>query len=88
MAPIRTNETYGIGVQSSKKPGRAPWAHLDTNFALGTDKLAKQTDYAARFANTGGPLRSHSIGSSPNEEARRNKAKMTGDAVVISENNF
>ena len=87
MPLTRTNEIYGLGVQSAKKPQKAPWANLDTNFALGTDKMNKTSDYNSRFAQAT-EMRSKSIGCSPTEEARRNKAKMTGDAVVIAENKY
>ena len=49
MPPVRSNEVYGLGVQSAKKPQKAPWAHLDTNFELGTDPMNKTTDYNSRF---------------------------------------
>ena len=85
MAPIRSNEAYGAGVQSAKKPGRSPWAHMETSFALGGDRPNLATDYATRFAQSA--KRSQSIGQSPADEAKKNKAKITSDSTVISENN-
>ena len=70
--PVRTNEVYGLGVQSAKKPQKEPWATLKTNFELGNDRMNKTTDYANRFM----PTRSLSIGCSPNDEAKKNKSKM------------
>ena len=84
MAPLRTNDVYGAGVASAKKPGRAPWAHLETSFALGGDKPNLASDYATRFAQSA--KRSQSIGLSPADEAKRNKAKICQDSTVISEN--
>ena len=84
MPPVRTNQAYGTGVQSAKKPGRSPWAHMDTSFALGGDKPNLASDYATRFALSG--TRSQSIGNSPSDEAKKNKAKITSDNTVIAEN--
>lgn len=84
MIPMRSNEVYGMGVQSAKKPQKEPWATLKTNFELGSDRMNKTTDYATRFM----PNRSLSIGCSPTDEAKRNKAKIENDAIVISGNNF
>jgi len=43
---MRSNEVYGSGHSATKKPEKAPWAHLNTNFELGRDKgfMNKTTD--------------------------------------------
>ena len=46
----KTSTTIGSGVTSAKKDGRPAWAHLNTNYELGTDNLSKTTDYQSRFA--------------------------------------
>jgi hypothetical protein len=57
---------------------------MKTNYALGIDKNAATTDYQSRFAQTQGNFRSASLQA---DERNKNKAKMTSDSVVISENN-
>ena len=84
MAPIRTNQAYGTGVLSAKKPEKSPWAHMETSFALGGDRPNLASDYTTRFAQSA--KRSQSIGLSPGDEAKRNKARITSDNTVISEN--
>ena len=80
---IRSNETYGAGVTGADKPGKAPWAHLNTNFELGRDKpstMNKTMDskFHTRAASQGNPF----------EECRRNKAKIEGDDIKIAGNSF
>ena len=58
---------------------------METSFALGGDQPNLASDYATRFAQSA--KRSQSIGLSPGDEAKRNKAKITADSTVISENN-
>ena len=57
---------------------------METSFALGGDQPNLATDYATRFAQSA--KRSQSLGLSPVDEAKRNKAKITADSTVISEN--
>ena len=50
IPPNRSNDSYGLGVQSAKKPVKEPWATLKTNFTLGTDNMNKTgSDYTNRF---------------------------------------
>ena len=86
----RTNNAYGTTKSASKREV-PPWAHLRTNFEVGTDADPKRTDYASRFSKTQtnfskGPA--CIINSDPNEENKRNKAKICSDSVKIAEQNF
>ena len=46
----RTNNSYGAGSKSASKRETLPWAHLNTNYKLGTDAPHKATDYQNRFS--------------------------------------
>ena len=50
----RASDTIGMGATSSKHQGKAPWAHLRTNYSLGVDKPGNMTDYQSRFQKSGG----------------------------------
>ena len=47
---FNSSSAIGQGASSSKKPQVEPWAHMRTNYELGTDRIPKATDYANRFA--------------------------------------
>lgn len=72
-----------IGATSTAKKEKVPWAHLRTNYELGTDTQPKGTDYQTRFAQTSVAFRE--VGSSPLDDCIKNKSKMTADSVVISQ---
>lgn len=44
-ARFKSSNSIGSGVISAKKDGRPPWAHLNTNYELGIDRMNKTTDY-------------------------------------------
>lgn len=81
------NSSHAIGRsgKSAQKPAKEPWAHLNTNFELGIDKVPKSTDYANRFAQTQVAFNSGAI-NDPYSESKKNKAKMTSDSIIISPN--
>ena len=41
----RANAIIGAGSKSARKREDPPWAHLRTNFEVGTDADPKSTDY-------------------------------------------
>ena len=49
---MRSSDAYGAGSSNTKKPPKAPWASMMTNYELGNDKAPKATDYQQRFAST------------------------------------
>ena len=53
---------------------------------MGTDKIPKTTDYQNRFAHT--QTNFQSVQSSPYDESKKNKAKMTSDSIVIAGNDI
>ena len=89
-ARFKSSNAIGSGVNSAKKDGRPAWAHLNTNYELGTDKMHKTTDYQSRFADSnGGSKRSQSLSNAiPNLESAKNKAKIQADSVVIAGNSY
>ena len=78
-----------MGSRSASKKETLPWAHMKTNYQLGTDSPAKTTDYQNRFSQTQNAFRASSNHEmSPADENRRNKAKMTSDSIRIAGNDF
>lgn len=47
---FNSSSAIGQSAKSSKKNEVPPWAHMKTNYELGTDRIPKATDYANRFA--------------------------------------
>ena len=76
----KSSVAIGCAASTSRKPEKAPWAHLNTNYTLGTDAVPKSTDYQNRFASTECNFRSAGM-NSPDAERVKNKAKMTSDSV-------
>jgi hypothetical protein len=81
---VRASAAIGTGAVSPARPVKAPWAHMKTSYTLGTDNVAKATDYQNRFAHTTTGFHN---GGSPHDDCKKNKAKMNGDSVIIAANN-
>ena len=77
----KSSVTIGQGVSRTQYQGKAPWAHLRTNYVVGTDKTSGQTDYQSRFQNAqNATARSQ---SSPAQEAVKNKFKNSYATVKL-----
>ena len=48
VPPMRSSDEYGIAALSAKKPQRAPWASMKTNYALGSDPMSRTAKPEAR----------------------------------------
>jgi len=81
------NSSAAIGTGAATAKGRevVPWAHMKTNYELGTDRIPKATDYANRFASTHSAFGQGAV-ATPYDESKTNKAKMTSDSIKIAGN--
>ena len=77
----KSSTIVGGGASKSALPTKAPWAHLRTNYALGIDKDAKQTDYQSRFQNSNSFTERGQ--SSPAQDAVKNKFKNSYATVKL-----
>ena len=77
----KSSTIIGGGAAKTAHPSKAPWAHLRTNYVLGTDKEGGQTDYQSRFQNSKGLTERGQ--SSPAQDAIKNKFKNSYATVKL-----
>ena len=85
----RTNQIYGTSTQQPKKEILL-WAGQRTNFRLGTDNSPQTSDYQNRFSQTvnknrEGPMTDR---ESPDEQRKRNMAKLNSDSVKLANSEY